>query len=52
LEAITEEYHPAWPAAAPQDPTPTVMTLDVESKAVRAENDARYVFLDQEYRNN
>ena len=40
---------PEWPAASAEDPTPPLMIIDTESKAVKAENDARYVFLDQQY---
>ncbi len=43
---------PEWPAAKGSDTTPPVMILDVESKAVKAENDARYLFLDKAYKNN
>jgi para-nitrobenzyl esterase len=37
---------PEWPAAQANDPTPSVMILDTESKAVKAD-DARYFFLDK-----
>jgi para-nitrobenzyl esterase len=40
------EKLPEWPAAQPNDPTPPVMILDTESKAVKA-NDERYLFLDK-----
>ena len=41
---------PAWPFASdPTDDTPPVMVIDVESKAVNAENDARYRLLDEHY---
>jgi len=43
---------PEWKAAGAQDATPPVMIIDVESKTVRAENDARYLFLDKAYKNN
>ncbi len=43
---------PEWPAAAAQDATPPVMIIDVQSKAVKAPNDARYLFLDKSYKNN
>jgi para-nitrobenzyl esterase len=43
---------PEWPAAQPNDKQPPVMVLDVESKAVKATNDARYEFLDKAYKNN
>ncbi|MBN2411517.1 carboxylesterase family protein [candidate division KSB1 bacterium] len=42
---------PEWPAAEANDPTPPVMVIDVESKAVDAANDARYMFLDKGYMN-
>jgi len=42
---------PNWPAAEAKDPTPPVMVIDVESKAVDATDDARYVFLDKAYKN-
>ena len=43
---------PEWKAAGAQDATPPVMVIDVESKTVKAENDARYLFLDKAYKNN
>jgi para-nitrobenzyl esterase len=43
---------PQWPAAEANDTTPPVMIIDVESKAVDAKDDARYVFLDKSYKNN
>jgi para-nitrobenzyl esterase len=43
---------PEWPAAEANDATPPVMIIDVESKAVDAKDDARYVFLDRSYKNN
>jgi para-nitrobenzyl esterase len=42
---------PNWPAAEAKDTTPPVMIIDVESKAVDAKDDARYVFLDKSYKN-
>lgn len=42
---------PEWPAAEPNDPAPPVMVINVESKAIKAENDARYLFLDKAYKN-
>lgn len=42
---------PEWPAAKSADPMPPVMILDVESRAVKAANDARYLFLDKAYKN-
>ncbi len=41
-----------WPAATAKDDTPPVMVIDVESKTVKAEDDARYIFLDKKYKNN
>ncbi|WP_431733796.1 carboxylesterase/lipase family protein [Chondrinema litorale] len=43
---------PKWPAAKADDTTPPVMILDVESKSVDAPDDARYLFLDDAYKNN
>lgn len=43
---------PEWTPASAQDPNPPVMVIDVESKAVKAEHDARYLFLDKYYKNN
>jgi para-nitrobenzyl esterase len=43
---------PQWDAAGALDATPQVMIIDVESKQVKADNDARYLFLDKAYRNN
>ncbi|MES2798032.1 MAG: carboxylesterase family protein [Bacteroidota bacterium] len=43
---------PEWPAAKAGDATPPVMILDTESKAEKAMNDARYLFLDKSYGNN
>jgi para-nitrobenzyl esterase len=43
---------PDWPAAAPSDANPPVMILDTESKAIKAHDDARYLFLDKAYKNN
>lgn len=40
-----------WPAAKGDDPTPPVMIIDVRSKAVDAQNDGRYEFLDHSYGN-
>lgn len=42
---------PEWPAAKAGDTTPPVMILDSESKAEKAGNDARYLFLDKAYGN-
>jgi len=43
---------PEWPVAKAFDTNPPVMVIDVESKAVPAQNDARYLFLDKAYKNN
>jgi para-nitrobenzyl esterase len=40
-----------WPRAEAQDNNPPVMIIDVESKAKKAENDARFLFLDKSYKN-
>ena len=42
---------PNWPSAKAQDKKPPVMILDVESKAINAPNDDRYIFLDASYGN-
>lgn len=42
---------PNWPSADASDTTPPVMVIDVESKAVEAKNDSRYLFLDRVYEN-
>ncbi|AXE20399.1 carboxylesterase family protein [Runella rosea] len=42
---------PEWPVAKAGDATPPVMILDTESKAEKATNDARYLFLDRAYGN-
>ncbi len=42
---------PEWPVAKASDATPPVMILDTESKAEKATNDARYLFLDKAYGN-
>ena len=39
---------PQWPAAK-NEAKPEMMIIDVETKSKRAENDARYLFLDKEY---
>jgi para-nitrobenzyl esterase len=46
-----DEGLPDWPAALGSDPTPSVMILNTESKAVKAMQDARYEFLDKAYNN-
>jgi para-nitrobenzyl esterase len=38
---------PQWPAAKPNDGQPPVMVLDTESFLKKAENDARYLFMDR-----
>ena len=43
---------PNWPAALKDDATPDVMVINVDSKAVKATDDARYLFLDKAYKNN
>ncbi|CAN5690144.1 carboxylesterase family protein [soil metagenome] len=43
---------PNWPAALKDAPDPDVMIINVDSKAVKATNDARYIFLDKAYGNN
>lgn len=43
------EKLPEWPAAKSVDKKPAVMILDVESKSVGADRDARYEFLDKDY---
>ena len=40
---------PQWPAAKPSDSQPDIMVIDVESKTVKAVDDARYIFLDKGY---
>lgn len=42
---------PEWPAAKSNDAAPPVMILNVESKAEKAQHDARYEFLDKAYKN-
>jgi len=43
---------PEWPAAKAGDNNPDVMIINTESKAVKAPDDARYLFLDKSYKNN
>jgi para-nitrobenzyl esterase len=45
------EKLPDWPVAKAGDTTPPVMILNTESKAEKAANDARYLFLDKTYAN-
>lgn len=42
---------PNWEAVNAKDDTPSVMVIDTESKLIKAENDARYEFLDKFYKN-
>ncbi len=42
---------PNWPAAEKNSAEPDVMVINVESKGVKATNDARYIFLDKSYGN-
>ncbi len=42
---------PEWPAVEKESSNPSVMILDTESKAVKAPDDARYLFLDKAYGN-
>lgn len=39
---------PVWPMAKNEE-KPEIMIIDLASKSIRAENDARYLFLDKEY---
>jgi len=43
---------PNWPAIEKNDPQPQVMNINIDSKAEKATNDARYIFLDKSYKNN
>jgi para-nitrobenzyl esterase len=45
------EKLPEWPAAEANDTTPPVMVIDTTSKAIEAKDDARYTFLDKDYKN-
>ncbi len=42
---------PEWTVAKAGDSTPPVMIIDVESRTEKAQNDARYLFLDKTYKN-
>lgn len=42
---------PEWPAARANDPAPPVMVIDVDSHAIAAPDEARYIFLDKFYGN-
>jgi para-nitrobenzyl esterase len=41
---------PNWPAMVPKDANPDVMVIDVNSKAVKASKDARYLFHEAQYK--
>jgi para-nitrobenzyl esterase len=43
---------PEWPAGETNDQAPSVMVIDVQSHAIKAKDDTRYVFLDKAYKNN
>ena len=45
------ENLPEWPKAEADDIDPPMMVIDTESGAKKAENDARYLFLDKAYKN-
>lgn len=45
------EKLPEWTVAKAGDATPPVMIIDVESKTVKADKDARYEFMDRMYKN-
>ena len=42
------EKLPVWPMAK-DEKSPEIMIIDIKSKATKAENDTRYLFLDKEY---
>jgi para-nitrobenzyl esterase len=42
---------PQWPKTERDDATPPVMIIDVESKAVDAPDDSRYIFHDKWFKN-
>jgi para-nitrobenzyl esterase len=42
------EKLPVWPASKDEE-KPEIMIIDLKSNSKRAENDARYLFLDKEY---
>lgn len=42
---------PQWDAASSEDPNPPVMIIDVESKMIKSDVEARYQFLDEDYGN-
>ncbi|TDD99569.1 carboxylesterase/lipase family protein [Flavobacterium cellulosilyticum] len=39
---------PVWPVAS-EDKNPEIMVIDLDSKSIKTNNDARYLFLDKEY---
>ena len=41
---------PNWPVAAPKDPMPDIMVIDTRSESTKAKHDARYPFLEKNYR--
>ncbi|MDR3653098.1 MAG: carboxylesterase family protein [Paludibacter sp.] len=43
---------PEWPSAKANNPNPPVMMINVVSKAIPAQNDERFLFLDKNYKNN
>ncbi|SOE21757.1 para-nitrobenzyl esterase [Spirosomataceae bacterium TFI 002] len=45
------ENLPEWSKAEPNDKMPPVMNIDLESKTIKAQDDARYEFLDKAYGN-
>lgn len=47
-----EKDLPDWPAVNSNDPTPPVMIIKTDSKAIKAKNDVRYLFLDRVYAKN
>jgi len=42
---------PNWPAAQANDANPDIMVINLDSKSIKATNDARYLFLDKAYGN-
>jgi len=42
---------PEWPSANAADPNPPVMMINVISKAVKIQNEERFIFLDKYYKN-
>ncbi len=41
-----------WPVAEPNDNTPSIMVIDVDSKSTKAQNDTRFEFHDDFYQSN